>query len=110
MTRERKSTVVPAKCAGARREMQYIGFCLMCAEEKVRAMIRRSRQITLDTARRAISPAVFDAWALSMDCATGTGGRERHLKTATSVTCHRSHYDVLPCVYIVHSENRHIFI
>jgi hypothetical protein len=34
--------------------LHYIGSCLMCEEEKVRAMLLRARPITYRTARRAI--------------------------------------------------------
>jgi hypothetical protein len=106
MTAKHDKGIYPAR----RREMHYIGSCLTCTEEKVRAMINRSRQITYATARRAIGPAVLDAWALSVQCAAAPGRRELQLKDDLSVAYYRSHYDVLPCVYIVHMRIRHIFI
>ena len=93
-----------------RQEKQYIGSCLMCAEEKVRTMLRQSRPITYSAARRAIGPAVLDAWASSMGYSTGSESRDSQLKDDSSVTYHRSLYDVLSCVYIVHERIRHIFI
>jgi len=96
---------------GARRRgMQYVGSCLMCTKEKVRAMTGRSRQITYNSARRAISPAVMDAWAASMDCVAGHGRLRTQLKDDLSVAYYRSRYNTVPCVYIVHMRIRHIFI
>lgn len=96
--------------AAGQQGKQYIGSCLACAEEKVRAMLRQSRPITYSAARRAIGPAVLDAWASSMGYSTGPEFRESQLRDDSSVTYHRSRYDVLSCVYIVHERIRHILI
>jgi hypothetical protein len=95
----------------ARRQgKQYIGSCLTCEEEKVRAMIRQSREITYSNARRAIGPAVLDAWASSMGYIAGPESRHSPLRDDSAVTHHRSRYDVIPCIYIVHERIHHIFI
>src|SRR5437879_1348036 len=95
------------KSGVGRRGRQYIGCCLMCEDEKIRGMLRRARPITYTIARRAIGPAVLDAWASSMGLTTGSGGRQ--LKADQSLTYFRSRYVTLPCVYIVHQRVRHIF-
>jgi hypothetical protein len=106
MTAKHDKGIYPAR----RREMHYIGSCLTCTEEKVRAMINRSRQIPYATAQRAIGAAVLDAWSLSVDCVGCPGRQKLQLKDDLSVAYYRSLYDVLPCVYIVHVRIRHIFI
>ena len=99
-----------AMTMAARQEKQYIGSCLMCAEEKVQAMLRLSRPITYSAAHRAIGPAVLDGWASSMGYGAGLESRDSRLKDDSAITYHRSRYDVLPCLYIVHDRIRHIFI
>jgi len=94
--------------AAARRGRHYIGCCLTCEDENIRGMLREARQITYESARRSIGPTAMDAWALSIELATGLGGRQ--LKAAPSLTYFRSRYVTLPCVYIVHQRIRHIFI
>src|ERR1700680_7521 len=56
------------------------GVCLSCEEEKIRAMLQRSRQISYTAARRAIGPAVLDAWALSFESVVALTGRGLQLK------------------------------
>jgi hypothetical protein len=73
-------------------------------------MLRRSRPIAYRAARRAIGPAVLDAWALSVNDATGAPDQRLDLRNDRSASFHRSRYDVLPCVYIVHMRIRYIFI
>ena len=96
--------------AAEQQGKQYIGPCLMCAREKVRAMLRQSRPITFNVARRAIGPAVLDAWASSMGYGTGPESRNSRLRDDSAVTYKRSRYDVFSCVYIVRERIRHIFI
>jgi hypothetical protein len=90
--------------------MSYIGICLKCEEEKIRAMLGQARQISYEAERRAISPSVLDKWALSVDCALNADPQRLQLKGNPAVTFYRSRYDVLPCVYIVHERVRHIFV
>ena len=94
-----------------RREMSYLGTCLSCEDEKIRGMLARARQISYASARRAISPAVLDAWAASFESVTGPPyWRGLQLKGNSAVSFYRSRYDVYPCVYIVHERVRHIFM
>jgi hypothetical protein len=90
--------------------MEYIGSCLMCSEEKVRVMLLRSRPIAFRAGRRAIGEAVLRAWALSVNHTADISGREPDPKEDAAMPYHRSRYDVLPCVYVVHMRIRHIFI
>jgi hypothetical protein len=59
-------------------------------------MISQSREITYAVARRAIGPAVLDAWASSMGYVTSPDLRNSPLKGDPAVTYRRSRYDVLP--------------
>ena len=92
-----------------RSEMFYLGVCLTCEEEKIREMLRRSRQISYVAARRAIGPAVLDAWASSFESVSGPDLRGLQLKGNPAVSFYRSRYDAFPCVYVVHERVRHIF-
>ena len=95
--------------ATRQREMFYLGVCLACEEEKIREMLQRSRQISYVAARRAIGPAVLDAWAAAVENTFGPYWRGLQLKGNHAVTFYRSRYDAFPSVYIVHERVRHIF-
>jgi hypothetical protein len=90
--------------------MTYLGVCLTCEEENIRAMLRRSRPISYASARRSIGPAIMDAWVSFLESVVGPYRRGLELKGNPGVSFFRSRYDVLPCVYIVHERVRHIFI
>jgi hypothetical protein len=92
-----------------RREMFYLGVCLACEEEKIRAMLARAQPISYSAARRSIGLAVLDAWGATVESVTGPYWRGLQLKGNSAVSFYRSRYDVCPCVYIVHERVRHIF-
>jgi hypothetical protein len=83
--------------------VQYLGTCLICEEEKIRSMLRQARPIRNRALYRAIGAEGMSAWAQ----AAGGGDLERDRKEARY---YRSHYDVLPCVFIAYRRVRHIFI
>lgn len=85
--------------------MQYLGTCLICDEEKIRSMLRQARPIQYRALHRAIGAKTLSAWVH----AVGGGDPERDIRKA-SVSCYRSRYDVLPCIFIVYRRVRHIFI
>jgi len=90
--------------------MNYIGSCLMCEDGKVRAMLRRARPISYRVARRAIGAEALNAWASSVHNADGGPNEPLDLKNAPAASFHRSRYDCLPCVYIIHKRIRHIVV
>lgn len=90
--------------------MRYLTSCVDSTAEKINALVSQARDISYQTARRAIGAEAMDAWAKEMSYDTGSERGGLRLKNDWHVSYHRSVYDGMPCVYIRHSAIEHIFV